>query len=110
MTAQHRLLVLDLAIAVRRRQKRKVTMEKRIKWFQLKNQDLKRAFKERVLRDMDRDMEDVNGWWNRVSENIFRTGKEILGESSGKIWENKEAWWFNEEVQLKVQAKKMAKK
>ena len=110
VTAQHHLLVIDLMIAVRRRQKRKVTMEKRIKWFKLKNQDHKQAFKERVLGDMDREMEDVNGWCNRVSENILRAGKEILGESNGKIWENKEAWWFNEEVQQKVQAKKMAKK
>jgi len=37
VTAQHRLLV----IAVKRRQKIKVTIEKRIKWFKLKNQDHK---------------------------------------------------------------------
>ena len=90
MTAQHRLLVIDLAIAVRRRQKRKVTMQKRIKWFKLKNQDHKLAFKDRVLRGMDREMEDVNGWWKRVSGNILRAGKEIFGANSGKIWENKE--------------------
>ena len=60
VTAQHRLLVIDLAIAVKRRQKRKFTMEKRIKWFKLKNQDHKQAFKERVLRDMDKEMVDVN--------------------------------------------------
>ena len=33
VTARHRLLVIDLAIAVRRRQKRKVIMEKRSRWF-----------------------------------------------------------------------------
>ena len=110
VTAQHRLLVIDLVIAVKCRQKRKVTMEKRIKWFKLKNQDNKQAFKERVLRDMDMEMRDVNGWWNRVSGSIRRAGREVLGESSGKIWGNKETWWFNEEVQQKAQAKKMAKK
>ena len=56
------------------------------------------------------EMGDVNGWWNRVSESILRAGKEVLSESSGKIWENKETRWFNEEVQQKAQAKKMAKK
>jgi len=56
------------------------------------------------------EMGDVNGWWNRVSENILRAGKEVLGESSGKMWENKETWWFNEEVQKKAQAMKMGKK
>ena len=110
VTAQHHLLVIDLVIAVKHRQKRKVTMEKRIGWFKLKNQDHKQAFKKRVLKCMDSGMEDINGWWNRVSENILRAGNELLGESSGKIWENKETWWFNEEVQQKVQAKKMVKK
>ena len=98
VTAQHRLLVIDLVIAVKCREKRKVTMEKRIKWFKLKNQDHRQAFKERVLRDMDMEMGDVNGWWNRVIESILRVGKEVLGESSGKIWENKETWWFKRKL------------
>ncbi|XP_063589595.1 uncharacterized protein LOC134766592 [Penaeus indicus] len=67
-------------------------------------------FKDRVLRDIDLEIEDVNEWWNRVSANIIGTGIEVLGETSGKIWENREAWWFNEEVQKKVKAKKIAKK
>lgn len=110
VTAQHRLVVMDLSITVTRRQKGKVTTERRIKWFKLKDQDLKHTFKDRLLSDLDMEIEEVNGWWNRVSETILRVGKEVLGESSGKIWENKETWWFNEEVQQKIQAKKMAKK
>ena len=57
VTAQHRLL----AIAVKRREKRKVKMEKRIKWLKLKNQDHGQAIKEIVLRYMDMEMEGVNG-------------------------------------------------
>ncbi|XP_063854808.1 uncharacterized protein LOC135096975 [Scylla paramamosain] len=100
---------MDLSITVTRRQKGKVTTERRIKWFKLKDQDLKHTFKDRLLSDLDIEIEEVNGWWNRVSETILRVGKEVLGESIGKIWENKETWWFNEEVQQKIQAKKMAK-
>ena len=85
-------------------------MKKRIKWFKLKNKDHMQAFKERMLRDMDMEMGDVNGWWNRVSESILRAGKEVLVGSSGKIWENKETWWFNAEVQQNAQATKMARK
>ena len=77
---------------------------------ELNNEEHRQAFKERVLRHIDMEMEDVNGWWNRVSENIISAGKDILGESSGKIWENKETWWFNEDVQQKIQTKRMAKK
>ncbi|XP_063609960.1 craniofacial development protein 2-like [Penaeus indicus] len=46
VTLQHRLVAIDLVIAVTRRQKRKVTMEKRIKWFKLKDHDLKQQFKD----------------------------------------------------------------
>ncbi|KAK4309954.1 hypothetical protein Pmani_018421 [Petrolisthes manimaculis] len=55
-------------------------------------------------------MEDPNTWWNDANRMILRAGKEVLGETSGKIWENKETWWFNEDVQEKVRAKKMVKK
>jgi len=55
------------------------------------------------------EMENVNGWWNRVSESILRAGKEVLGKSSGKILENKETWWFNEEIQQKAGKKEDGK-
>ena len=41
---------------------------------------------------------------------MLRIAKEVLGESSGKIFENKEAWWFSEEIRQKTKRKKEAKK
>ncbi|KAM2120441.1 hypothetical protein ACFX1Q_018374 [Malus domestica] len=35
-----------------------------------------------------------------------RTSKEVLGESKGFVPHQKESWWWNEEVQTKVKAKK----
>ncbi|XP_037802992.1 uncharacterized protein LOC119597486 [Penaeus monodon] len=58
--------------------------------------------KDRILKELSHDMVDVNAWWNDANSIILRTGKEILGESSGKVWENKEIWWFNEKVQMKT--------
>jgi len=110
VTAQHRLVVIDLTIAVSQKQKRKTTTQRRIKWFKLKENDFQQEFKDRILRELSHDMVDVNTWWNDANSIILRAGKEILGESSGKVWENKEIWWFNEEVQEKVSAKKKAKK
>ena len=52
---------------------------------QTEKQDYVQAFKERVITDMDMEMDDVNGWWDRMSENILRAGKEIPSESSGKL-------------------------
>ncbi|KAK4324261.1 hypothetical protein Pmani_005101 [Petrolisthes manimaculis] len=63
-------------------------------------------FKERVLNELEPQIIDVEDWWNRSSGVILRVAMEVLGESTGKIIENKETWWFNEEVQQKTQLKK----
>ncbi|KAK3895133.1 hypothetical protein Pcinc_001148 [Petrolisthes cinctipes] len=83
---------------------------KRIKWFKLKYPEKKMEFKERVLNELEPQIIDVEDWWNRSSGVILRVAREVLGESTGKIIENKETWWFNEEVQQKTQLKKEAKK
>ncbi|KAK3531882.1 hypothetical protein QTP70_034388 [Hemibagrus guttatus] len=38
------------------------------------------------------------------------TGRKVLGVSSGRSKEDKETWWWNEEVQDSVQRKRLAKK
>ncbi|KAK3544369.1 hypothetical protein QTP86_010155 [Hemibagrus guttatus] len=43
-------------------------------------------------------------WPNR------ETGRKVLGVSSGRSKEDKETWWWNEEVQDSVQRKRLAKK
>ena len=63
-------------------------MEKRIKQFKLKDQNLKQGFKDRVIRNIDMEIEDVSEWWNRLSENNLRVRNEIVNESNSKIWEN----------------------
>ncbi|XP_037791278.1 uncharacterized protein LOC119586600 [Penaeus monodon] len=110
VTEQHCMVVINLTIAVSQKQKRKTTIQRKIKWLKLKENYFQQEFKERILRELSHDMEDVNTWWNDASSIILRAGKEILGESSGKVWENKEIWWFNEEVQEKVSDKKKTKK
>ncbi|KAK3511313.1 hypothetical protein QTP70_000393 [Hemibagrus guttatus] len=41
---------------------------------------------------------------------IRETGRKVLGVSSGRRKEDKETWWWNEEVQDSVQRKRLAKK
>ncbi|XP_037802998.1 uncharacterized protein LOC119597491 [Penaeus monodon] len=55
-----------------------------------KENNFQHTFKDRILKELSHDMVDVNTWWNDANSIILRTGKEILGESSGKVWENKE--------------------
>ncbi|KAK3540301.1 hypothetical protein QTP70_029602 [Hemibagrus guttatus] len=40
----------------------------------------------------------------------WETGRKVLGVSSGRRKEDKETWWWNEEVQDSVQRKRLAKK
>ncbi|KAK3544185.1 hypothetical protein QTP86_008287 [Hemibagrus guttatus] len=48
--------------------------------------------------------------WEATAEVIRETGRKVLGVSSGRRKEDKETWWWNEEVQDSVQRKRLAKK
>ncbi|KAK3566234.1 hypothetical protein QTP86_029679, partial [Hemibagrus guttatus] len=48
--------------------------------------------------------------WETTAEVIRETGRKVLGVSSGRRKEDKETWWWNEEVQDSVQRKRLAKK
>ncbi|KAK3544059.1 hypothetical protein QTP86_000867 [Hemibagrus guttatus] len=48
--------------------------------------------------------------WETTAEVISETGRKVLGVSSGRRKEDKETWWWNEEVQDSIQRKRLAKK
>ncbi|KAK3570226.1 hypothetical protein QTP86_017223 [Hemibagrus guttatus] len=48
--------------------------------------------------------------WESTAEVIRDTGRKVLGVSSGRRKEDKETWWWNEEVQDSIQRKTLAKK
>ncbi|KAK3567735.1 hypothetical protein QTP86_024053, partial [Hemibagrus guttatus] len=48
--------------------------------------------------------------WETTAEVIRETGSKVLGVSSGRRKEDKETWWWNEEVQDSIQRKRLAKK
>ncbi|KAK3574056.1 hypothetical protein QTP86_001329 [Hemibagrus guttatus] len=48
--------------------------------------------------------------WETTAEVIRETGRKVLGVSSGRRKENKETWWWNEELQDSIQRKRLAKK
>ncbi|KAK3538962.1 hypothetical protein QTP86_023565 [Hemibagrus guttatus] len=48
--------------------------------------------------------------WETTAEMIRETGRKVLGVSSGRRKEDKETWWWNEEVQGSIQRKRLAKK
>ncbi|MCI4382158.1 hypothetical protein PGIGA_G00260570 [Pangasianodon gigas] len=48
--------------------------------------------------------------WETTAEVVRVTGRKVLGVSSGRRKEDKETWWWNEEVQDSIQRKRLAKK
>ena len=98
VAAQHRLLVMDCEI--QRGKKRKPEQATpRIKWWRLKEDDLKVQFREKVL-DKVRPVENVQEWWEETSTTILRVGQEVLGMTTGRRPPgDKETWWWNDKVQ-----------
>ncbi|XP_068214336.1 uncharacterized protein [Palaemon carinicauda] len=106
---QHRLLCMDLGL--KRERKAKVKGIRKIKWYKLVREGGKmREFKRRVLEDFDIGIEDDQEWWTRNAAVLRRCRKELLGETSGIIWEEKESWWWSEEIEKVLKYKKEAKK
>ena len=54
-----------------------------MKWWKLKEEDLRIQFKERVINEIA-SKENANKWWEVNSEIIRQVGEELLGKTSGK--------------------------
>lgn len=109
VAAQHKLVVVDSEITVKKRKIQQRTAPK-IKWWKLKDDELKRKFKERVQERMST-TDCVQNWWEINSSEIKKAGKEILGVTSGKgPPPDKETWWWSDEVRQVIKRKKEARK
>jgi len=109
MAGQHKLVVGDLEFEGRKKGKHR-RIESKIQWWRLKDVELKREFKAKVL-ETKRPWEGVQKWWEKNSAAIIATGAEILGKTLGRgPPADKETWWWGEQVQEAVKAKKTVKK
>ncbi|XP_068250775.1 uncharacterized protein [Palaemon carinicauda] len=85
-------------------------MYPKIKWWKLKEEELNVLFKERVLEAV-RLHEDVQEWWTENSKVIPGSARKYLESHQEEDPKNdKESWWWNDEVQEQVEIKKEAKK
>ena len=109
VAAQHRVLVLDWDIKCsKRRVPEQVTLN--IKWWRLKEENLKIQFREKVLSER-RLLENVQEWWEENSTVILRAGQEVLGMTTGRRPPgDKETWWWNDGVKDAIRADKEAMK
>ncbi|KAK3572495.1 hypothetical protein QTP86_033919 [Hemibagrus guttatus] len=83
------------------RQHRMVVCRMTLMVCKTKRQKLRQALGGQVLLPYD---------WETTAEVIRETGRKVLGVSSGRRKEDKETWWWNEEVQDSIQRKRLAKK
>ncbi|KAK3519866.1 hypothetical protein QTP70_006701 [Hemibagrus guttatus] len=83
------------------RQHRMVVCRMTLMVCKKKRQKLRQALGGQVLLPDD---------WEATAEVIRETGRKVLGVSSGRRKEDKETWWWNEEVQDSIQRKRLAKK
>ncbi|KAM1519454.1 hypothetical protein ACFX1Z_022250 [Malus domestica] len=102
---QHRLLVMDVHIK-RVSKKNKTWKCPRTRWWNLKGEK-QAIFKKKVITQCVWDREgEASQRWDSMASCIQKVAKEVLGESKGFASHQKESWWWNEEVQTKVKAKK----
>ncbi|KAK3539590.1 hypothetical protein QTP70_010259 [Hemibagrus guttatus] len=95
---------MDMAVVntyFQKREEHRVTYMSGGRRTQKKRQKLRQALGGQIVLPDD---------WESTAEVIRETGRKVLGVSSGRRKEDKETWWWNEEVQDSIQRKRLAKK
>ena len=102
IATQHSILTMDICIKTKKRVKPRMRKQQ-IKWWRLKDRDENRKFASRLEEHIN-DVEE----WNQLEALLFDTAKSVLGQTTRKgAYNEKEAWWWNEEVQKAVKEKRL---
>ncbi|KAK3539492.1 hypothetical protein QTP70_009044 [Hemibagrus guttatus] len=89
--------------------KKRSEIEKKTKWWKLKKEECCEEFRQKLRQALGGQVVLPDDW-ETTAEVIRETGRKVLGVSSGRRKEDKETWWWNEEVQDSIQRKRLAKK
>ncbi|KAK3511279.1 hypothetical protein QTP70_034774, partial [Hemibagrus guttatus] len=104
---QHRMVVCWMTLMVYKKKRSKI--EKKTKWWKLKKEECCEEFRKKLRQALGGQVVLPDDW-ETTAEVIRETGRKVLGASSGRTKEDKETWWWNEEVQDSIQRKRLAKK
>jgi hypothetical protein len=106
LAPQHRLLIARLELHTNVLQK-KSKYEPRIKVWKLRNVELQRKFQDLVSEGAKcrQDGEDVEGIWNNFKDTLLDSAKTVCGCTKGPS-RHKETWWWSEEVEESIVAKR----
>ncbi|KAK3516863.1 hypothetical protein QTP70_027081 [Hemibagrus guttatus] len=79
------------------------------KWWRLKKEKCCEEFRQKLRQALGGQVVLPDDW-ETTADVLRKTGRKVLGVSSGRRKEDKETWWWNEEVQDSIQRKRLAKK
>ncbi|KAK3540383.1 hypothetical protein QTP70_030202 [Hemibagrus guttatus] len=106
---QHRMVVCRMTLMVCKKKRSMIEIEKKTKWWKLKKEECCEEFRQKLRQALGGQVVLPDDW-ETTAEVIRETGRKVLGVSSGRRKEDKETWWWNEEVQDSIQRKRLAKK
>ncbi|KAK3545598.1 hypothetical protein QTP70_008145 [Hemibagrus guttatus] len=106
---QHRMVVCRMTLMGCKTKKSKIEIEKKTKWWKLKKEECCEEFRQKLRQALGGQVVLPDDW-ETTAEVIRETGRKVLGVSSGRRKEDKETWWWNEEVQDSIQRKRLTKK
>ncbi|KAK3565343.1 hypothetical protein QTP86_006571 [Hemibagrus guttatus] len=106
---QRRMVVCRMTLMVCKTKRSKIEIEKKTKWWKLKKEECCEEFRQKLRQALGGQVVLPDDW-ETTAEVIRETGRKVLGVSSGRRKEDKETWWWNEEVQDSIQRKRLAKK
>ncbi|KAK3522998.1 hypothetical protein QTP86_010502 [Hemibagrus guttatus] len=106
---QHRMVVCRMTLMVCKKKRSKIEIEKKTKWWKLKKEECCEEFRQKLRQALGGQVVLPDDW-ETTAEVIRETGRKVLGVLSGRRKEDKETWWWNEEVQDSIQRKRLAKK
>ena len=102
IATQPRILTMGICIKTKKIVKPRMRKQQ-IKWWRLKDRDEIRKLASRLEVKIN-DVEE----WNQLEALLLDTAKSVLGQTTGKgAYNEKEAWWWNEEVQKAVKEKRL---
>ncbi|KAI5613467.1 hypothetical protein C0J50_11355 [Silurus asotus] len=107
VAGQHRMVVCRMLLEVKKK-RRNVRIERRIRWWKLKGEECSVRFREEVRQGLSGG-EEVPDDWGTTAGVMREAARKVLGVTSGSRKQDKETWWWNEEVQESIRGKRLSK-
>ncbi|KAI5106486.1 hypothetical protein C0J45_4183, partial [Silurus meridionalis] len=104
---QHRMVVCGMVLEANKK-RRRVRTERRIRWWKLKEEECSVRFRDKVRQGLG-GVEEVLDDWATTAGVMREAARKVLGVTSGNRKQDKETWWWNEEVQESIRRKRLAK-